>query len=75
MAGGYANDAEDYFGWAKNSLSHAAIAHKGADEQWAILSGLGQIATGLVIMSGELKAIRKQLDAIASSRGAPAHRH
>jgi hypothetical protein len=40
---------------------HAALKAPGAGEWFVLFNGLGQIATGLEILSGDLKATQKEL--------------
>jgi hypothetical protein len=53
-------DAAVFFGLAQRSLAHAALKAPAGD--WFVLfNALGQIATGLEILTGELNATRKEL--------------
>jgi hypothetical protein len=54
-------NAAEFFAMAQRSLVHAALKTPGAGEWFVLLNGLGQIATGLEIMTGELKATQKEL--------------
>jgi hypothetical protein len=54
-------DAATFFAMAQRSLVHAALKAPGAGEWFVLFNGLGQIATGLEILSGDLKATQKEL--------------
>jgi hypothetical protein len=61
-----ADDSERFFDMARNSLMHAAMQAPADSDRWILGNGLGTIATGLEILSAELKATRKQLDDVKS---------
>jgi hypothetical protein len=54
-------NAAEFFAMAQRSFVHAALKTPRAGEWFVLLNGLGQIATGLEIMTGELKATQKEL--------------
>ena len=61
VMGKLTEDAATFFAMAQRSLVHAALKAPGAGDWFVLLNGLGQIATGLEILSGELKATRKEI--------------
>jgi hypothetical protein len=54
-------DPEIFFGFARNMLAHAALQAPADSDRFILTSGLAKIATGLEILSAELKATRKEL--------------
>jgi hypothetical protein len=60
MAGPSADDSQVFFEMAHKSLVHHALSKPGAGDDWVLFNGLSTIATGLEILSAELKATRQQ---------------
>ena len=60
MAGPSADDSQVFFELAHKSLVHHALT-KPAGDDFILFSGLSTIATGLEILSAELKATRKEI--------------
>ena len=56
-----AEDAAVFFGFARNMLAHAALQAPADSDRFLLTSGLAKIATGLEILSAEVKATRKEL--------------
>lgn len=54
-------DAATFFSMAQRSLVHAALKAPAVSEWFVLFNGLGQIATGLEILTGEITATRKEL--------------
>jgi hypothetical protein len=54
-------DPEIFFGFARNMLAHAALQAPAESDRFILTSGLAKIATGLEILSAEVKATRKEL--------------
>jgi|HubBroStandDraft_4_1064222.scaffolds.fasta_scaffold79568_2 hypothetical protein len=59
--GNLTEDPETFFGFARNMLAHAALQAPADSDRFVLTSGLAKIATGLEILSAELKATRKEL--------------
>jgi hypothetical protein len=59
--GNLTEDPETFFGFAWNMLAHAALQAPADSDRFVLTSGLAKIATGLEILSAELKATRKEL--------------
>jgi hypothetical protein len=59
-----ADDSERFFGYARSSLTHAALQAPVEGGAFVLLNGLGTMCTGLEILSAELKATRKTLEDI-----------
>ena len=60
MAGPSSDDSQVFFEMAHKSLVHHALS-KPAGDDWVLFNGLSTIATGLEILSAELKATRKEI--------------
>jgi len=54
-------DAELFFGFARNSLIHAALKAGSDIDKFVLLDGIGTIATGLEILSAEVKVMHKEI--------------
>lgn len=61
MAGPPSDDSQVFFELAHKSLVHHALSKPGAGDDWVLFNGLSTIATGLEILSAELKATRKEI--------------
>ena len=61
MAGPSSDDSQVFFEMAHKSLVHHALSKPGAGDDWVLVNGLSSIATGLEILSAELKATRKEI--------------
>src|SRR5262245_18329959 len=56
-----ADDSQVFFEMAHKSLVHHALKHMGDSERFILFDGLSTIATGLEILSTELKATRNEI--------------
>jgi hypothetical protein len=54
-------DPETFFGFARNMLAHASMQAPADSDRFILTSGLAKIATGLEILSAELKETHKDL--------------
>jgi hypothetical protein len=54
-------DPEIFFGFARNMLAHAALQAPADSDRFILTGGLAKIATGLEILSAELKETHKDL--------------
>lgn len=54
-------DSEVFFVMARKMLVHAELAAAFDSDRFILTSGLGKIATGLEILSAELKATRREI--------------
>jgi hypothetical protein len=61
VMGTLTEDPETFFGFARNMLAHAALQAPAESDRFILTSGLAKIATGLEILSAEVKATRKEL--------------
>jgi len=61
MAGPAGDDSQVFFEMAHKSLVHHALGKPGAGDDWVLFNGLSVIATGLEILSAELKATRREI--------------
>ena len=57
-------DPEIFFGFARNMLAHAALQAPAESDRFILTSGLAKIATGLEILSAEVKATRKDVNEV-----------
>jgi len=55
------DDSQVFFEMAHKSLVHHALSKPGASDDWVLFNGLSTIATGLEILSAELKGARKEI--------------
>jgi hypothetical protein len=55
-------DPEIFFGFARNMLAHAALQAPAESDRFILTGGLAKIATGLEILSAEVKATRKDIN-------------
>ena len=71
MAGGpAADDSQVFFEMAHQSLVHHALS-KPAGDDFVLFNGLSTIATGLEILSAELKATRKEIAELKAQQQPP----
>jgi len=56
-----ADDSQVFFEMAHKSLVHHALKNMGDSERFILFDGLSTIATGLEILSAELKATRNEI--------------
>jgi hypothetical protein len=61
MASMPSDDSQVFFEMAHKSLVHHALGKPGAGDDWVLFNGLSTIATGLEILSAELKGARKEI--------------
>ena len=62
--GSLTEDPEVFFGFARNMLAHAALLAPADSDRFILTDGLAKIATGLEILSAELKETRKEVNDI-----------
>ncbi len=55
------DDSQVFFEMAHKSLVHHALSKPGAGDDLVLFNGLSVIATGLEILSAELKAARREI--------------
>ena len=61
VMGNLTEDPETFFGFARSMLAHAALDAPADSDRFILTSGLAKIATGLEILSAELKDTHKDL--------------
>jgi hypothetical protein len=61
MAQPLSDDSQVFFEMAHKSLIHHAIKNMHDGERFILFDGLASIATGLEILSAELKATRREI--------------
>ena len=54
-------DPEIFFAFARRMLVHAELQAPADSDRFILTGGLGKIATGLEILSAEIKATRQEL--------------
>jgi len=59
--GSLTEDPETFFGFARNMLAHASLQAPADSDRFLLTSGLAKIATGLEILSAEIKETHKDL--------------